>query len=169
MKKRPENIKIDEAKASDFRLIADIYNEYIVLGNATMQDSLYDAKKIQSWVDDFNDRERLYVLKEAEAIIGWGIIKKYSDREGYRFACETAVYLTQSKLRKGFGSLMKRYLIAQCKSLNYRHLVAKIFATNAASIEYNLKLGYTIVGRQQAIGYKNGKWMDIVIMQYLIN
>jgi phosphinothricin acetyltransferase len=169
MKIIPENINIEEAQASDFRIIASIYNEYIVLGNATMQDSLYDAKKIQSWVNDFNDRERLYVLKEADAIIGWGIIKKYSEREGYRFACETAVYLTQSKLRKGFGSLMKKYLIAQCKSLNYRHLVAKIFATNVASIEYNLKLGYTIVGRQQFIGYKHDKWVDVVVMQYLIH
>ena len=164
-----ENIKIEIVQSEDYQRIADIYNEYILLGNATMQDSLYDGKKIKSWVDHFNDRERLYVLKKENMVIGWGIIKKYSDREGYRFACETAIYLTQSELRKGYGSLMKSFLITQCKSLNYRHLVAKIFATNTASIEYNLRLGYTIVGRQKNIGFKNGKWMDIVIMQYLIN
>lgn len=164
-----KNIKIEIAQSDNYQRIADIYNEYILLGNATMQDSLYDGEKIKSWVDHFNDRERLYVLKKENTVIGWGIIKKYSDREGYRFACETAIYLTQSELRKGYGSLMKRFLITQCKSLNYRHLVAKIFATNTASIEYNLRLGYTIVGRQKSIGFKNGKWMDIVIMQYLIN
>jgi len=164
-----KNIKIEIAQSDNYQRIADIYNEYILLGNATMQDSLYDGEKIKSWVDHFNDRERLYVLKKGNTVIGWGIIKKYSDREGYRFACETAIYLTQSELRKGYGSLMKRFLITQCKSLNYRHLVAKIFATNTASIEYNLRLGYTIVGRQKSIGFKNGKWMDIVIMQYLIN
>lgn len=168
MKNRPENVNILEAKTSDFQVIADIYNEYILLGNATMQDSLYNAERIQSWVDDFNDRERLYVLKKGESVIGWGIIKKYSEREGYRFACETAIYLTGSECRKGYGSLMKQFLISQCKSFNYRHLVAKIFATNKASIEYNLKLGYSIVGRQKSIGFKNGQWMDIVIMQYLI-
>lgn len=168
MKDRPENVNILEAKTSDFQVIADIYNEYILLGNATMQDSLYDAERIQSWVDYFNDRERLYILKKGESVIGWGIIKKYSEREGYRFACETAIYLTSSERRKGYGSLMKQFLIAQCKSLNYRHLVAKIFATNTASIEYNLKLGYSIVGRQKSIGFKNGQWMDIVIMQYLV-
>lgn len=164
-----KNIKIEIAQSDNYQRIADIYNEYILLGNATMQDSLYDGEKIKSWVDHFNDRERLYVLKKENTVIGWGIIKKYSDREGYRFACETAIYLTQSELRKGYGSLMKRFLITQCKSLNYRHLVAKIFATNTASIEYNLRLGYAIVGRQKSIGFKNGKWMDIVIMQYLIN
>ncbi len=169
MEIQDKNIKIEIAQSDNYQRIADIYNEYILLGNATMQDSLYDGEKIKSWVDHFNDRERLYVLKKENTVIGWGIIKKYSDREGYRFACETAIYLTQSELRKGYGSLMKRFLITQCKSLNYRHLVAKIFATNTASIEYNLRLGYTIVGRQKSIGFKNGKWMDIVIMQYLIN
>lgn len=164
-----KNIEIKKAKSADYQKIAEIYNEYILLGNATMQDTFYDGEKIKSWIDNFNDRERLYVLKDGESVIGWGIIKKYSEREGYRFACETAIYLTQSELRKGYGSLMKKFIISACKSLNYRHLVAKIFATNTASIEYNLRLGYTIVGRQKEIGFKNGQWMDIVIMQYVID
>ena len=79
-----------------------------------------------------------------------------------------AIYLTKNHLRKGFGSLMKRHLIQSCKSLNYRHLVAKIFATNTSSIKYNLQLGYTIVGKQKEIGFRNNQWQDIVIMQYLI-
>ena len=113
----------------------------------------------------FHDRERLYVLRDDEnVVIGWGIIKRYSDRDGYRFACETAVYLTQPELGKGYGTLMKLFLIDRCKEMDYHHLVAKIFATNTASIEYNRKLGYEIVGRQKEIGFKNGTWMDIVIM-----
>jgi L-amino acid N-acyltransferase YncA len=168
METEPKNIQIQIAQSNDYQQIATIYNEYISLGTATMQDSLYDAKKIKSWVDDFNDRERLYILKIDESVIGWGIIKKYSEREGYRFACEAAVYLTQNERRKGYGSLMKKFIISECKSLNYRHIVSKIFVTNTASIECNLQLGYTIVGRQNEIGYKNGKWMDIVIMQYLV-
>ena len=164
------NIKpsIQPAAEEDYPAIAAIYNEYIQQGGSTMEESHYTAEKIQAWVDKFNDRERLYVLKEEERVLGWGIIKKYSDREGYRFACETAIYITQSELRKGLGSAMKVHLIKECKALNYHHLNAKIFATNRASIEYNLKLGYTIVGRQKEVGFKNGQWMDIVIMQYII-
>jgi len=154
--------------SDDYERIAQIYNEYIRLGNATMQDTLYSGEGIKKWVDSFNDRERLYVLKKKDEVIGWGIIKKYSEREGYRFACETAIYLTQTELRKGYGSRLKSFLIEQCKSLNYHHLVAKIFAANKASIEYNLKIGYTIVGYQKEIGYKNDQWQDIVIMQYII-
>lgn len=163
-----KNTRIEPARTEDFAQIANIYNEYIRLGNATMEEKIHDANDIQQWVHKFNDREKLYVLRSASGVIGWGIIKRYSDRNGYRFACETAIYLTFSELRKGYGSQIKKFLIQQCKTLEYRHLVAKIFATNTASIEYNLKLGYEIVGRQKDIGFKNGRWLDVVIMQYLI-
>jgi L-amino acid N-acyltransferase YncA len=153
---------------ADTPAVASIYNEYIQRGNATMDEQLKTAPDIQQWLDKFNNRERLYVLKQSETVIGWGIIKRYSDREGYRFACETAVYLTESEIGKGYGSYIKRFLIDRCRELEYHHLVAKIFATNTGSIEYNRKLGYEIVGRQKEIGFKNGQWMDIVIMQYII-
>ncbi len=163
-----EEIKIVEAILADYQSIAEIYNEFISLGTATMDETLKTGEDIAGWVKKFHAREKLYVIKENFTIIGWGIIKRYSDREGYRFTCETAVYLTASKLGKGYGTMMKKHLIAVCKKLNYKHLVAKIFADNKSSIIYNEKLGYSIVGIQKQIGYKNNKWQDIAIMQYII-
>jgi phosphinothricin acetyltransferase len=156
------------ATPEDFSNIAAIYNEYIQLGNATMEERIHEEKDIAAWVKKFNARERLYVMEVADEVIGWGIIKKYSDRDGYRFAAETAVYLTSSQLGKGYGSDMKKYLMEQARLLEYRHLIAKIFAENKASVQYNLKLGYTLVGTQKNIGFKNGEWKDIVILQLLL-
>jgi L-amino acid N-acyltransferase YncA len=161
-------VEIQEASSTDFHLIAEIYNEFIRAGSATMAETFNTAESIASWVETFHDREKLYVLKENDTTVGWGIIKRYSDREGYRFACETAVYLTSSHVGKGYGSLMKKYIIKACKAMNYKHMVAKIFAHNKGSIAYNEKLGYTIVGRQNQIGFRNDEWIDIVIMQYII-
>ena len=162
------NIQIRIAQVADHSKIASIYNEYIALGNATMEEVLHTESDITAWTKKFHDRERLYVMVDKEAVIGWGIIKRYSDRKGYRYACETAIYLTSTERGKGYGTMLKKFLIEDCKSMEYRHLVAKIFAINEASINYNLKLGYTIVGRQNQIGFRNEKWQDIVIMQYLI-
>ncbi|MGK0390320.1 MAG: L-amino acid N-acyltransferase YncA [Maribacter sp.] len=161
-------VEITEANPADFQSVADIYNEFILLGTSTMDGSLKTTDDIATWIRKFNDREKLYVLKKNDVIIGWGIIKRYSDREGYRFACETAIYLSSTQLGKGYGSMIKHHLISVCKELNYKHLIAKIFASNKASIGYNLKIGYTIVGTQNQIGFKNNQWQDIVIMQYII-
>jgi len=164
-----EDIEIEEVRPEYFQRIAEIYNEYIRLGNATMEETLKTSEDIAGWVNKFNDREKLYILTKTKECIGWGIIKRYSDRFGYRFACETAVYLTQKECKKGYGTFIKKHLVEICKKLEYRHLVAKIFANNQSSIEYNLRLGYTVVGTQKAIGFRNGQWQDVVIMQLLLD
>lgn len=148
--------------------VADIYNESVQKGFATMDDHLFTAEDIESWVNRFNERERLFVLLQEDTVIGWSIIKKYHDRPGYRTTCETAVYLTESETAKGYGPMMKKHLISICKELGYHHLVAKIWAENKISINYNLKLGYEIVGTQKEVGFKNGRWIDVTIMQYII-
>lgn len=161
-------IEIEEAIPDHFSLVADIYNESIKAENATMDNVLKEAEEIAGWVQKFNDREKLFVLKEDGTVVGWAIIKRYSDREGYRFTCETAVYITAPKTGKGYGKRLKKHVIKVCKQLDYKHLVAKIFANNKASIAYNENLGYSIVGIQNQVGFKNNQWLDVVIMQYII-
>ncbi|MEM7187441.1 MAG: N-acetyltransferase, partial [Bacteroidota bacterium] len=102
--------QIIPAQPAHYEAIASIYNEYIRLGNATMEETEKSGADIAQWVDNFNDRERLFTLLEKDRVIGWGIIKRYSDREGYRFACETAVYLTSDKIGYGYGTLIKKFL-----------------------------------------------------------
>ena len=163
------SLQITPCQPADLEAVAAIYNEHIRLGVSNMVESEKTATDIQSWLNNFNARERLFVCRKSDLIVGWAIIKKYSDREGYRFACETAVYLSSSETGKGYGGLIKQFLIDTCKALEYKHLVAKIFSNNKASIRYNEKLGYEMVGVQKNIGFKNGEWIDMTIMQYLID
>lgn len=156
------------ASPNDYARIADIYNEHIDTNIATMEEQYYTAKDIESWVALFNDREQLYVVSMNAQLIGWGIIKRYSNRAGYRYAAETSVFLEEKSTGKGIGTRFKQYIINQCRAMNYHHLVAKIFNSNRRSIDYNIALGYEIVGIQQEVGYKNGKWEDICIMQLLL-
>ena len=156
------------ADISDAGIIREIYNEHIRIGGSTMDRVNKTITEIEVWFKEFNNRELIVLLENQGRVIGWGIIKKYSDREGYSKACETAIYLRSTETRKGYGSMMKKWIIDKCRDLGYYHLVAKIFALNKASIEYNLKLGYEIVGTQNKIGYVDGEWQDVTIMQLLL-
>ncbi len=154
------------AVPGDCASIASIYNNYI--GKATMDTQHRTAEYFLSAIEKMDPRERIMVLEVNDIIIGWGAIKKYSYKEGYRFACETSVFMSPHHRGRGYGSQFKSFIIEECKKLDYRHLVARIFRSNKVSIDYNLKLGYTIVGVQQKIGKVNGRWEDIVVMQYVV-
>ncbi len=171
-----------DAGEQDAAAIAEIYNQSIAAGDATMDGVDKTAQDIRSWLAAFSKRETILVFEQPQheqppesaspgsgKIVGWGIIKRYSDRHGYRFACETAVYLRRDQVGRGLGTRMKHALIDRCKLYGYHHLVAKIFADNKASIGYNLKLGYEQVGVQREIGWKNGQWKDVAILQLILD
>jgi phosphinothricin acetyltransferase len=161
------HLRIEAAQPEHYAAIAAIYNEYIAAGTATMEERLHTPADIGHWCDTLDERERLLVVTDAGQVIAWGIIRRYSPRAGYRFTCETSVYFTRSACGKGYGTWFKRHLMQLCQSLEYHHIVAKIFATNTTSIQYNLKLGYEIVGRQTQVGCKGGQWVDVVLMEYV--
>jgi L-amino acid N-acyltransferase len=159
---------IRPATLDDCEVIASINNEHIAEGLSSMETEPKSVLHFEKLMKNFNDRELIQCMVLDNEVIGWGIIKRYSDREGYSTACETTIYLRSNQVRKGFGTEMKLSLIEKCKELGYHHLVAKIFSTNIASIAYNRKLGYEVVGVQKEIGNINGKWLDVTIMQLIL-
>lgn len=161
-------MKFEIATIRDAPQIREVYNEHILKGGSTMDQTLKSLNDIEDWFNSFTSRELIVLLKIDNSLVGWGIIKRYSDRSGYDKACETAIYLKPSELRKGYGTAIKKWIIKKCKELDYHHLVAKIFSSNTASIEYNKRLGYELVGVQREIGHINGQWQDVTIMQLIL-
>ncbi len=58
-----KKIEILEAALADFHTIAMIYNEFILLWTATMDETLKTTDDIVGWVQKFHKREKLYVIK----------------------------------------------------------------------------------------------------------
>jgi L-amino acid N-acyltransferase YncA len=165
---REGGLVLRDATTADAAAISEIYNESIRHGDATMDSVLKSVDDIRRQIEEFGPRETILVLERGSRPLGWGIIKKYSERLGYRYCCETSVYLFRSEIGQGYGSRIKRALIERCREYGYHHLVARIFADNIASIEYNRRFGYEIVGVQREIGYKNGHWQDVAVMQLVL-
>lgn len=159
---------VREATPDDAAAITEIHCQSIASGEATMEEGTRTAEDVRRQLAALEPRETLLVAESEGVVVGWGLIKKYSPRPGYRFTCETAVYVRRDRLGQGIGSRLKKALIARCRELGYHHLVAKILAVNVASIEYNKKLGYEVVGRQREIGFKDGQWCDVVILQLVL-
>lgn len=169
-----EQLHLRDAMPSDAAVVAEIFNESIAAGGSCMVEELQSVEDIRRQIEGFGPREVIVVLEDEapgageRTILGWGIIKRYSERRGYSWACETAVYLRRDRVGCGHGTRIKKALFHRCIRMGYHHMVAKIFAENKASIEYNLRLGYEMVGIQKEIGFQNGRWQDVVILQKIL-
>ncbi|MEL6816583.1 MAG: N-acetyltransferase family protein [Cyanobacteria bacterium J06598_3] len=162
-------LKVRPASERDYGAIAAIYNEAIAQGSITMDTQPYTAQSVQAIANNMTAKETLLVGELAGHVIGWGNVKRYSDRPGYRFCCETSVYLSFALAGRGYGALLLSALIARAQVAGYRHIVAKILAVNQRSIRFHQRFGFEIVGTQKAIGFINQTWHDVVIMQRLIH
>lgn len=161
-------VEFTKATLEDAFRISEIFNANILTGNSTLWQRTFSEEDIKSILNNFSPRECAYILRAGKETIGWGWIRKYHDKEGYSKTCETSVFLDPNYVNQGFGSPFKKFILEECAKLGYHHIHAKIMATNKISIAYNLKLGYTIVGTQSEVGFKDGKWIDVVIMQKLL-
>ncbi|MEM9541342.1 MAG: N-acetyltransferase family protein [Cyanobacteria bacterium P01_E01_bin.42] len=164
-RQKSENILIRPYHPDDFDAIALIYNESIAAGNTTMECEFFNADRVRALVEKFSDRETILVLQKQNKIVGWAIIKRYSERSGYRVCCETSIYLSLSETGRGYGTQLQTRLLQKVKEFGYHHVVAKILACNQKSIEFHQHFGFELVGIQKEIGYLNGRWHDVAILQ----
>ncbi len=163
--------EIRDAHLEDAAAIASIYNESIAARDSTMQLDRVHTETVSDWIRAQGEREAVLVMVEGEGeeIVGYGVVKRYSDREGYRFAAETSVYLRRTHTGAGRGSELQAALIDRCRAHGYHHLVAKLWAENERSRALHRTFGYDLVGVQQQIGHVEGEWRDVAIMQKILD
>ncbi|MGF1601918.1 MAG: GNAT family N-acetyltransferase [Thermosynechococcaceae cyanobacterium] len=165
---KPVSVTVREAIESDYVAISSIYNQAIEAGGSTFHEQLVSADYFRTGGAKKRDRESLLVIEGSGQVLGWGSVKQYSDRSGYRFCCETSIYLDAAARGQGHGSLLQKALLDKAAALEYHHIVLKIVASNQSSIRFHERFGFELVGIQKEIGFTHGRWHDVAIMQLLL-
>ncbi|TWT81110.1 Phosphinothricin N-acetyltransferase [Planctomycetes bacterium CA13] len=161
-------IQIRQATPQDGEQVAAIYNHYIEIGSATFDGAHQTTSAISARIkapvpDGWYVAERVKAL--GDAIDGWACARRYSERYGYRFSCETAIYLRPEAVARGAADLLQARIDRHCRTCNLHHAVARIIATNDRSMRFHYRHGYEMVGIQKEIGRMNGRWVDVAILQ----
>ncbi len=99
------------------------------------------------------------------AVVGWGQLKPYSDRPGYRFAAEVSIFLRRDQRGRGHGRRLLEALLERADAGGLHHLVAKIQHHNRGSLALFERAGFEVVGVQREIGLQGGRWIDVAILQ----
>ena len=162
-----EGIVVRDAVAVDIPAIQSIYAHHVLNGVATFDE-------VPPTSDEFLSRWRgilglglpCLVAERRGGIAGYSYATPYRSRPAYRQTVEDAVYVAEGAQGKGVGRALLGVLIARCEAGPWRQMVAVISDTgNAASITLHERYRFHRVGTLKAVGYKQGRWVDTVIMQ----
>jgi len=159
------------AESRDAAALAAIYGHHVLHGLGTFEE---DAP-----AEDEMDRRRVaianhglpYLVAEAEGrVLGYAYASPFRQRPGYRFTVEDSVYVAPDALGKGIGRAVLSAVLQQCEALGLRQVMAVIGDSgNTASIGLHRALGFADAGLGRGLGFKFGRWVDIVFMQKPLN
>jgi L-amino acid N-acyltransferase YncA len=157
-----------DATAADADAIAEIYGHYVRTSVATFEEEAPDAREMRLRLQHVHAANLPWrvALDDSGNIAAYAYATAYRTRSAYRYTLENSVYVSHHHFRRGFGSAVMRDLIALCERLGYRQMLAVIGdSTNTASIGLHERLGFRMIGVHPAIGFKFGRWVDVVHMQ----
>jgi phosphinothricin acetyltransferase len=69
---------------------------------------------------------------------------------------------------QGIGRALVVELLARAAVMHKHVMIAGIDADNAVSIGLHQSLGFTGVGHFREVGFKFGRWLDLVFMQCIL-
>ncbi|GAA4459366.1 N-acetyltransferase family protein [Novipirellula rosea] len=157
-------IRIRHATENDAARVAEIYNHYVDVGGATF-DTVHLSSEMVGQRIKQPKPDGWYVAESGESLLGWASARRYSDRFGYRFCCETAIYIAPDGQGRQIGNQLQQRVDQHCVQCNLHHAVARIIADNQRSLAFHYRHGYEMVGIQKEIGRMNDQWVDVAILQ----
>jgi len=161
-------LEIRPATKSDLKAINDIYNHYVLHSTCTYQEEPEPLTNRLKWLAHHGPKHPVTVALENKKIVGWGSLSAYHARSAYRRTVENSVYVHHEQHRRGIGSLLLEDLIARARKLDHRVIIAAIDADQPASIALHKKFDFRKVGHFKQVGFKFGRWLDVVYMELLL-
>jgi L-amino acid N-acyltransferase YncA len=106
------------------------------------------------------------VAESAGQIAGYAYAGPWRSRAGYRYSVEDSIFVAPDQIGQGTGTSLLSQLITRCEQAGLHQMVAVIAATpDESSVRLHAALGFAMAGRLRAVGYKNGQWIDTILMQ----
>ena len=161
-------LRIRPANQADVLDITRIYNEGIRDRLATLETEERTPEERLAWLEARGERHPVLVAEQEGAVVGWGSLNSFNPRPAYSHVADFSVYVGQEARGAGVGKALLAALITQARELGYHKLVLAAFPHNAAGMRLYNRFGFREVGVYREQGLLDGRWVDVIIMERLL-
>lgn len=159
------------ATEQDADALAAIYSHAVLTGFGTFEEEPPSAIDMEGRRRLIADRDLPYLVAEDEGrVMGFAYAGPFRARAAYRYTLEDSVYVAPDAAGKGVGRALLTAIIAACEAMGVRQLIAVVGDSgNSASLALHRSLGFEQTGIGRSVGFKHGRWVDIVQLQKPLN
>jgi L-amino acid N-acyltransferase len=169
MNSNPKSSSIRNAVRGDLPEILGIYNEVIRNSTAVYTENEVAPAWGEAWFEGkMQQGFPVLVALDASGITGFGTFGEFRAWPCYRHSVEHSVHVRPDRRGRGIGRELVAELLARACALHKHVMIAGIDADNAVSIALHGSLGFISVGHFHEVGFKFGRWLDLVFMQCIL-
>lgn len=163
---KTDNVKLRMACEEDLPSILDIYNHAIIHTTSVYQYQPQTLAMRKTWfVEKQSGNLPVIVACIDNQVVGFASYGAFRAWPAYKYSAEHMVYVHPDFRRKGIARKLLEEIVTLAEKNNLHTLIAGIDSSNEISIRLHESLGFREVARFHEVGYKFGKWLDLVFMQ----
>jgi L-amino acid N-acyltransferase YncA len=159
-------VVVRDAVEQDIPAVLAIYNEVIATSTAVYIDQPATLEERRAWWRARTDAGYpVLVAEDDSGVAGFASFGDFRPRPGYRYTVEHSVYVRADSRGRGIGQVLMTTLLNRATALGKHLMVGGVDAENAESLRFHERLGFERVAHFKEVGYKFGRWLDLVFLQ----
>jgi phosphinothricin acetyltransferase len=162
------NIIIRKAELADLAAMTEIYNEAILTSTATFDTEPKTLEERLSWFQSHDNRHPILVAVADEQVVGWVSLSSWSERSGYADTAETSFYVRSGYRGQGIGRKLKQAILEEAQRLKFHTIIARVAGGSDVSLHLNESFGFVHIGTMKEVGRKFGRYLDVHILQKML-
>ncbi len=157
---------VRQARAGDAAAICAIHNPII---HDTLITFTTTERTPEAVAADIAARGAGFLVAELDgAVLGFASFGLFRGGPGYAFSREHTILLDPRARGRGIGRVLMTRLEEAAAEEGVHVLVGGVSAANPGGLAFHAALGFAEVGRMPEVGFKAGQWLDLVLMQKIL-
>jgi L-amino acid N-acyltransferase len=164
-------MQVRDATSHDLPGILAIYNDIIATTTAVYAIAPSTLEERATW---FETRRQqgfpVLVATDASGVAGFSSFGEWRGAwPGYAHTVEHSIHVRADTRGLGVGRGLVEALFPRALAMGKHVMIGGVDASNTASLRFHQKLGFAEVARFHEVGFKFGRWLDLVFLQRFLD
>jgi L-amino acid N-acyltransferase YncA len=155
-------IRIRSVDAADAEVIQAIYAPFVSDTVVSFETVVPDVAEIRSRIEGHAESCPWLVCEADESVKGYAYASPHRTRHAYRWSVDVSVYVDPRHHRRGIGRALYTSLFDLLRRQGFINAYAGIALPNPSSVALHESFGFEPVGTFRGVGYKLGRWHDVL-------
>jgi L-amino acid N-acyltransferase YncA len=169
------SVRIRDANGDDAAAISALYNATVSSTTVAWTEEHESLATRQEWLHKQSAAGHPVLVAQSDAepnarsrVVGfasYGEFRNATKWPGYRFTVEHTIHIDATHQGAGIGGILLEALVGRAAAAGLHVMIGAIDGGNDGSIRFHQRHGFVEVARLHDVGFKFGRWLDLVLVQ----